>query len=70
MNNHNSPLKQQPQQQGTSQYWSRFMNKRVVDKAYVPTAHEHAANCLTHEILVIPACIAAQILVSNSMTHA
>ncbi|CAF3427601.1 unnamed protein product [Rotaria sp. Silwood2] len=50
--------------------WRRFMNERAIDRAYVPTAHEHAANCLTHGCLIIPSCIAAQRLVSHAKTPA
>ncbi|CAF0762055.1 unnamed protein product [Didymodactylos carnosus] len=68
MTHHNLHLKQSNEQQHTLRYRSRFMNERAVNKPYVPTVHEHVANCLTHGFLVIPACIAAQVLISNSVT--
>jgi len=46
------------------------MNERTIDRAYVPTTHEHAANCLTHGCLIIPSFIAAQYLISHAKTPA
>ncbi|CAF2425690.1 unnamed protein product [Rotaria sp. Silwood2] len=50
--------------------WRRFMNERAIDRAYAPTTHEHAANCLTHGCLIIPSFIAAQRLISHAKTPA
>ncbi|CAF0822388.1 unnamed protein product [Adineta steineri] len=50
--------------------WRRFMNERAVERAYVPTSHEHAANCLTHGCLIIPSFIAAQRLLLHAKTPA
>ncbi|UJR25403.1 hypothetical protein I4U23_006750 [Adineta vaga] len=55
-------------QQRNHKCWRRFMNERGIKRAYVPTDHEHAANCLTHGCLIVPAFIAAQRLISRSET--
>ena len=80
----------EPIEQKTHKCWRRFMNQRVRDRAYIPTAHgrfqifsffylsntcfffyqEHAANCITHGVLIIPAFIAAQRLVFRAETLA
>ncbi|CAF0949068.1 unnamed protein product [Adineta steineri] len=57
-------------EQKTHKCWRRFMNERAVERAYVPTSHEHAANCLTHGCLIIPSWIAAQRLLLHAKTPA
>ncbi|CAF3724777.1 unnamed protein product [Rotaria sordida] len=57
-------------EQKNHKYWRRFMNERAIDRAYVPTTHEHVANCLTHGCLIIPSFIAAQRLISHVKTPA
>ncbi|CAF1165057.1 unnamed protein product [Adineta ricciae] len=57
-----------PNEQRNHKCWRRFMNARGIERAYVPTDYEHAANCLTHGCLIIPACIAAQRLISRAET--
>ncbi|CAF4680061.1 unnamed protein product, partial [Rotaria magnacalcarata] len=53
-------------EQKPHKYWLQFMNERVIDRAYVPTTHEHAANCLTHGCLIIPSFIAARQLIYHA----
>ncbi|CAF3825812.1 unnamed protein product [Rotaria sordida] len=48
--------------------WRRFMNERAINRAYIPTPHEHVANCLTHGCLIVPSFIAAQRLISRAKT--
>ncbi|CAF1064268.1 unnamed protein product [Rotaria magnacalcarata] len=57
-------------EQKPHKYWLQFMNERVIDRAYVPTTHEHAANCLTHGCLIIPSFIAARQLIYHAKTPA
>ncbi|CAF1004743.1 unnamed protein product [Adineta steineri] len=57
-------------EQKTHKSWRRFINERAVERAYVPTSHEHAANCLTHGCLIIPSWIAAQSLLLHAKTPA
>jgi len=55
-------------EQKNHKHWRRFMNERAIGRAYAPTTHEHAANCLTHGILIVPSFIAAQRLISRANT--
>ncbi|CAF3131779.1 unnamed protein product [Rotaria socialis] len=57
-----------PTEQKKHKCWRRFMNERAISRAYIPTAHEHAANCLTHGCLIVPSFIAAQRLISRADT--
>ncbi|XP_033908419.3 monocyte to macrophage differentiation factor 2-like isoform X1 [Acipenser ruthenus] len=43
--------------------YARFMNTRVpANKRYQPTEYEHAANCATHAIWIIPSILGSSIL--------
>jgi monocyte-to-macrophage differentiation protein len=59
-----------PIERKTHKCWRRFMNERAIDRAYVPTTHEHVANCLTHGCLIIPSLIAGQRLIYHAKTPA
>ncbi|UJR23501.1 hypothetical protein I4U23_026499 [Adineta vaga] len=58
-------------EQKPRQGWRRFMNERaIINRAYVPTSYEHAANCLTHGFLIVPSWIAAQRLLNRAKSPA
>ncbi|XP_037109679.1 monocyte to macrophage differentiation factor 2-like isoform X2 [Syngnathus acus] len=47
----------------TSMTLGRFMNKRVPsNKRYQPTDYEHAANCATHALWIIPSLLGSSLL--------